>query len=149
VGDVCDNCPTRPNATQSDVDNDGVGDACDNCPTIFNPNQADSNNDGVGDACTLSVAVINIHFDPAHNGTVTWQTTSESMILSFNVVKIQKGVTTQLNSAPIPCKGCGDGLGHSYTFFVSNHGGNGNTKYFIQMFPLNQAPQTFGPATKN
>ena len=152
VGNVCDNCPTKPNADQMDVDGDGVGDACDNCPTIFNPNQADSNNDGVGDACTQGVGVINIHFNPANNGTVTWDTTSEINVLSFNVVQVTtfaKGVTTQLNSAPIPCKGCSDGLPHSYTFFVAKHGGAGNTKYFIQLVALNQPTQTFGPATKN
>jgi hypothetical protein len=80
---------------------------------------------------------------------VTWQTTSEINVLSFNVVQIKKGVTTQLNSAPIPCKGCSDGLPHSYTFFVSNHGGNGNTKYFIQLVAQDQPTRTFGPATKN
>ena len=28
VGDVCDNCPLVPNASQADSDHDGTGDAC-------------------------------------------------------------------------------------------------------------------------
>lgn len=147
VGDVCDNCATKPNASQMDVDNDTIGDACDNCPTIFNPNQADGNNDGVGDACTQNVGVINIHYT-AGSGTITWQTTSEINVLSFNVVEIKKGVTTQLNSAPIPCKGCSDGLPHSYSFFVAKHSG-GSTKFYIQMLAQGQPTTTFGPAIRN
>jgi hypothetical protein len=147
VGDVCDNCSTKPNTDQADVDNDGIGDACDNCPTIFNPNQADSNNDGVGDACTQNVAVVNIHYSAAA-GTITWSTTSEINILSFNVVQVFKGKTTLLNSAPIPCKGCSDGLPHSYTFPVAKHKG-GSTQFFIQMQASNQPIKTFGPAIRN
>ncbi len=33
IGDVCDNCPGVPNASQADSDGDGVGNACDCAPT--------------------------------------------------------------------------------------------------------------------
>jgi hypothetical protein len=71
LGEACDNCYTRPNATQADADGDGFGDACDscsgpgaldtdgdgvcdkndNCPFLWNPGQEDENNDGYGDPC--------------------------------------------------------------------------------------------------
>ncbi|MGM0556177.1 MAG: thrombospondin type 3 repeat-containing protein [Myxococcota bacterium] len=59
-----DNCPTRANPDQADVDDDGKGDACDddndndgvsnsqdNCPEVGNPDQSDIDGDGLGDAC--------------------------------------------------------------------------------------------------
>ncbi len=59
-----DNCPTVPNATQSDTDMDAVGQACDTCTAAANPKlatrapwmtlvsgQRDTDGDGTGDRC--------------------------------------------------------------------------------------------------
>jgi hypothetical protein len=50
-GDVCDNCPTVPNADQKDSDQDEIGDACDNCGAIANTDQRDRDGDRIGDVC--------------------------------------------------------------------------------------------------
>jgi len=49
--ELCDNCPSIPNADQADGDYDGIGDACDVCPTVFNPDQFDYDEDGIGNVC--------------------------------------------------------------------------------------------------
>jgi hypothetical protein len=59
VIDGLDNCPTVPNANQSNSDGDAFGDACDNCPTVASADQRDSDLDGVGDACDNCVTVSN------------------------------------------------------------------------------------------
>ncbi len=80
VLDLLDNCPLDANATQIDVDGDGIGDACDptctafnnspddpdcdgilstfdNCPNHVNPTQADGDFDGRGDACEATITI--------------------------------------------------------------------------------------------
>ena len=62
--DDADNCPTKGNPNQEDMDDDGEGDVCDddidgdglinaldNCPTSANADQADRDGDGLGDDC--------------------------------------------------------------------------------------------------
>ena len=49
--DTSDNCQTKPNRNQSDIDSDLIGDACDNCRNTPNANQADYDRDDVGNAC--------------------------------------------------------------------------------------------------
>lgn len=63
IPDVSDNCPTRSNPDQADVNGNGKGDVCDdfdqdgivneddNCPNNPNRNQRDVDADGIGDEC--------------------------------------------------------------------------------------------------
>lgn len=67
IKNMFDNCPSRSNANQDDLDRDGVGDVCDddldgddvanevdNCPSIANSPQLDTDSDKVGDACDVT-----------------------------------------------------------------------------------------------
>jgi hypothetical protein len=63
VPDVSDNCISVSNASQADLNANGIGDACedfdfdglanaiDNCPNIANADQSDSDGDKIGDVC--------------------------------------------------------------------------------------------------
>jgi hypothetical protein len=64
VRNTLDNCVSVPNASQSDLDDDGAGDLCDgdddddgvpdgldDCARVANADQADADGDGVGDVC--------------------------------------------------------------------------------------------------
>lgn len=73
IPDDKDNCPTKYNPDQADIDNDKIGDLCDdcpkdplndpdddkvcqdldNCPDIKNPLQNDQDQDGIGDVCDV------------------------------------------------------------------------------------------------
>ncbi len=69
LGDACDNCPDVPNPSQEDADRDGLGDACDNCPGVVSGFATDADRDGLGDACDNCVAVPNAaQQDADHDG---------------------------------------------------------------------------------
>ena len=51
VPDAGDNCPTRPNAGQENLDGDSLGDACDNCTMVDNEDQRDTDADLYGNIC--------------------------------------------------------------------------------------------------
>lgn len=59
VGDVCDNCPSALNPTQSDLDGDGIGDVCDPTPASIAPSIAAAKAlpDGIGVLITSAKVV--------------------------------------------------------------------------------------------
>ena len=50
-----DNCIFKPNAEQTDYDNNGVGDGCESCACSDNPNQKDTDGDGTKDVCDTDI----------------------------------------------------------------------------------------------
>jgi hypothetical protein len=143
VPDACDNCALVPNPAQEDQDFDHVGDACDSCPTIPNANQ-----DPV--VCAQRIDSIAISFSGPMgqgSGVVSWTTTREVDIRSFNIVVIdQQGDRTQQNTAPIRCEECITGEPHSYVFTVPKHKSGKNI--FIELIRINGIVETWGPATR-
>jgi hypothetical protein len=47
----------------NDFDGDGIADVIDNCPSTPNPTQADCDNDGVGDMCELVAGAPDFNHD--------------------------------------------------------------------------------------
>lgn len=150
VGNVCDNCPGAANTNQADGDGDGFGNVCDNCATVPNSGQEDNDGDLVGNSCDNCPTIPNPGQDPGAcvqqvvnatisqhspagkgSGLVTWQTTTETTVLGFNVVRFQKGQRIQLNAAVIACQACGDGRSGSYSFIVPKH--KSGQSFFIEM----------------
>jgi hypothetical protein len=95
AGNLADNCLEDANASQSDVDHDGVGDACndhldadgddwadtrDNCPSVANPLQTDGDGDRTGNACDCA---------PANGG-------AEAIPQSVTGLRLAGGATTTL-----------------------------------------------------
>jgi hypothetical protein len=66
--------------------------------------------------------------------------------LGFNVVRFQKGVRIQLNTALIPCQVCTDGRAGSYSFIVAKH--KSGASIFIELIHQSGSTTTFGPAVK-
>ncbi|MBY0276448.1 thrombospondin type 3 repeat-containing protein [Candidatus Binatia bacterium] len=53
VCDAIDNCYSTPNPDQANSDSDQVGNACDNCPTTFSFDLSDDDGDGIGNVCDI------------------------------------------------------------------------------------------------
>jgi hypothetical protein len=167
IGDLCDNCPSVANAAQADQDRDRIGDACDNCPAVPNPTQVDADGDAIGDACDpcpldpgtaqggvcatpLVRSLVISTSSPAGKGSglLTWTTTGEFDLDSFDVVTIDaQGRTTKLNGAPIPCQECTSGRGASYSVILAKH--KSGKSLYVEVVHQGGATTIVGPANKN
>jgi hypothetical protein len=150
-GDLCDNCPNFPNGTpqigipgignQTDTDLDGVGDACDNCPTVSNSNQDPL-------ACELQVMNIISARSTKGAGTVSWDTTTESDVTGFNIIRItSKGPVVEV--ADWPCTECLSGLGATYVVPIPKL--RGPQPLFVEsvrMVDGQEVRQLWGPAVR-
>jgi len=143
IHNVCDNCPSVANTTQIDFDHDHVGDACDTCPTIPNPDQDPA-------VCEQRIDPISISFTSLLGrgaGTVTWTTTHEVDVSSFNIVVFDShGNRSPQNLVPIPCEECITGSPHTYVFTVPKHKSGANT--FVELVRRNGTIELWGPASR-
>ncbi|HEV8701600.1 MAG TPA: putative metal-binding motif-containing protein [Candidatus Polarisedimenticolia bacterium] len=153
-------------AAGTDPDGDGVLSACDNCPLVDNPAQEDQDFDRVGDACDVCPTIPNASQDPAvcdqridpiaisfsgplgrGSGIVTWTTTHEVDIASFNIVVFDsQGNRSQQNMAPIECEECVTGAPHTYLLTVPKHKSGKNI--FVELIRINGTVELWGPATR-
>jgi predicted RecA/RadA family phage recombinase len=143
VPDACDNCPLVPNPAQEDQDFDRIGDACDVCPTIPNASQDPA-------VCDQRIDPITISFSGPlgrGSGIVTWTTTHEVDVASFNIVVFDsQGVRSQQNTAPIECEECITGAPHTYLLTVPKHKSGKNI--FVELIRINGTVELWGPATR-
>lgn len=149
-----------------DPDGDGIPSACDNCPLVDNPAQADQDFDRIGDACDVCPTIPNANQDPAvcdqridpiaisfsgplgrGSGIVTWTTTHEVDVASFNIVVFDsQGMRNQQNTAPIECEECITGAPHTYLLAVPKHKSGKNI--FVELVRMNGTVELWGPATR-
>jgi hypothetical protein len=143
VPSACDNCPFVDNPVQGDQDFDHVGDACDVCPTIPNANQDPA-------VCDQRIDPITISFSGPlgrGSGVVTWTTTHEVDVASFNIVVFDsQGIRNQQNTAPIECEECITGAPHTYLLTVPKHKSGKNI--FVELVRMNGTVELWGPATR-
>jgi hypothetical protein len=143
VPGACDNCPLVDNPAQEDQDFDRIGDACDVCPTIPNANQDPA-------ACDQRIDPITISFSGPlgrGSGIVTWTTTHEVDVASFNIVVFDsQGIRNQQNTAPIECEECITGAPHTYLLTVPKHKSGKNI--FVELVRMNGTVELWGPATR-
>jgi threonine dehydrogenase-like Zn-dependent dehydrogenase len=112
---------------------------CDNCPNIPNPTQDP-------EACVQHIVNAQLQFVKSE-ALVSWQTTTETNTIGFNVVKYVKGQRIQLNTAVIPCQHCADGRAGSYSVFVGKHKSGQNV--FVELIIVGGIIQESVPAPRN
>lgn len=78
--------------------------------------------------------------------TVTWTTNAETDLIGFNIVEIDHRGRHRTHAALVPCEGCSDGRGYSYTFIIPKHHDSRNL--YIEAVHVDRTVETFGPAIR-